>query len=446
MSLLLEGATVQRVDVGPRVLVLRLRAPGQTRYVVVAAERRGQAVGLTATRPFKGVGLPGGVAPEGEKMRLRGLLEGARVEALGPRWVLLGNGGSRFLVAPGERGGVAVREAAEEEAIGAAQAEDEAAWLAEGTRLADALGTGMIEARRRELGRALVKARGRIARRIEAVEGDLARIVTADATAARAALFVAEAARAPRGARRLVVTDWSTGEPREAELPLDPARSARDQVDAMFKRARRLKLGGTILARRLREAEVATSQLEAIQERLPAALEPEEIEALVREARAAAARDFAFAAAGGLKAGEPSVKSGSRASEPSRPYRTFRGDSGERILVGRGAAHNDALSFHVARPHDLWLHAKGFRGAHVVVPLEKNHACPSELLVDAAHLAAHFSDARAEGVVEIQHTPRRYLRKPKGSAPGLVVVEREKVTVLRVEADRVARLLAAEER
>jgi hypothetical protein len=48
-------------------------------------------------------------------------------------------------------------------------------------------------------------------------------------------------------------------------------------------------------------------------------------------------------------------------------------------------------------------------------------------------------------VVEVQHTPRRYLRKPKGSAPGLVLVDREKVLVLRVERERLARLLAAEE-
>jgi predicted ribosome quality control (RQC) complex YloA/Tae2 family protein len=113
--------------------------------------------------------------------------------------------------------------------------------------------------------------------------------------------------------------------------------------------------------------------------------------------------------------------------------------------VGRGAANNDALTFKVARPHDLWLHAKGRTGAHVIVPLEKNQTCPGELLVEAAHLAAHFSDGREEGVVEVQHTPRRYLRKPKGAAPGFVVVDREKVLVLRVSRETVARLLAAEE-
>jgi predicted ribosome quality control (RQC) complex YloA/Tae2 family protein len=126
------------------------------------------------------------------------------------------------------------------------------------------------------------------------------------------------------------------------------------------------------------------------------------------------------------------------------PYRTFVGASGATILVGRGAADNDALTLHVARAHDLWLHAKDRQGAHVVVPLDRGASCPPDLLVEAAHLAAHFSDARDERVVDVQYTPRRYLRKPKGSAPGLVIVDREKVLVLRREDATLQRLLEAE--
>jgi predicted ribosome quality control (RQC) complex YloA/Tae2 family protein len=119
---------------------------------------------------------------------------------------------------------------------------------------------------------------------------------------------------------------------------------------------------------------------------------------------------------------------------------------GERtILVGRGAKDNDALVTKVARPHDVWLHAKGRTGAHVVVPLSKEESIPTELLVDAAHLAAHFSDARGETVVEVQWTPRKYVRKPKGAAPGAVIVDREKVLVLRVDPARLQELLAKRE-
>jgi predicted ribosome quality control (RQC) complex YloA/Tae2 family protein len=126
-------------------------------------------------------------------------------------------------------------------------------------------------------------------------------------------------------------------------------------------------------------------------------------------------------------------------------FRTFVARSGAKILVGKGAADNDTLTLHVAKPHDLWLHAKDRAGAHVVVPLGKGKSCPAEDLVDAAHLAAHFSDARDEKAVDIQYLPRRYVRKPKGSAPGAVVVDREKVLPLRFDSALLRRLLEREQ-
>ncbi len=436
----LSGAAIQRVDVGPTVVLLRLRLPGETRWLIAATGRRG-GVGVVEGRPWKGAGIPGGSAPEGEKMRLRGRIEGARVASVGERHVRIDRGETAYLLeAPSADGArVALREVPPEHEVPPAARE---ALEAAGARLAASLGEGASAARRQELSRALAKAKARVSRRIEAIRGDLGRIGEADGLAALATLLVPEASRAPRGASKLSATDWSSGEPRPVELPLDPARGAREQVDALFKRARRLKLGAAVAGKRLADAERAAAGLDGVVSRLAAVADDlAAVEALVIEARAAAPRDFALSAAGGAFGGSTPR----RGSEPSPPFRTYRAGSGDRILVGRGAAHNDALTFHVARPHDLWLHAKGFAGAHVIVPLDKNRDCPADLLVDAAHLAAHFSEARGEGVVEIQHTPRRYLRKPRGAAPGLVVVDREKVTVLRVEGDRLARLLGAEE-
>ena len=183
-----------------------------------------------------------------------------------------------------------------------------------------------------------------------------------------------------------------------------------------------------------------------------AALAP--LEARIRDAEDARAIDDALAE--GRKVAPKDLKvdssgtTGGRASSgkaqaPAPPFRTFHARSGVRILVGRGAAHNDTLTFQVARPHDLWLHAKGRAGAHVLVPLAKNQSCPGDVLADAAHLAAHFSEARDEAVVEVQYATRRHLRKPRGRAPGLVVVDREKVLALRLEPAVLKGLLESEE-
>jgi hypothetical protein len=73
---------------------------------------------------------------------------------------------------------------------------------------------------------------------------------------------------------RVAAYNWSTGEAKPVELPLDPARGAREQVDALFKRARRLKLGAAIAGKRLAEAEQGAARLEAVSGRLADAGEP----------------------------------------------------------------------------------------------------------------------------------------------------------------------------
>jgi predicted ribosome quality control (RQC) complex YloA/Tae2 family protein len=445
---ILATATVQRIDVAPNLAVLRARAPGETWFVVIASGRPGPLVGLCRQKPFKGAGLfsaagEGAAVSLSEKLRWRSRIEGAKIAAIGDRRVVVAGVAGAFAIeaspAAGSRLSLRAIDEGEDPAAGAAP-EDVEALCARGEALVRSFGEGALSARRQDLARALAKAIARVDRRMAAIAGDLGRIAEADGIAAQATAFVAEASRAPRGARSLTVTDWSTGEARLLELQLDPARPAREQIEAMFKRAKRLKLGAAIARRRMSEAEAAWEKLAAIAEQAKEPLGFEAIEALAREARIAAPRDFSLGAGGG--AGKASAR---KPVAVSRPYRVFLGAGGARILIGKGAAGNDALTLHVARPHDLWLHAKGRTGAHAIVPLDKSQACPSDLLVDAAHLAAHFSDGREEAVIEIQHTPRRYLRKPKGAAPGLVIVDREKVLVLRVERDRLARLLAAEE-
>jgi predicted ribosome quality control (RQC) complex YloA/Tae2 family protein len=307
-----------------------------------------------------------------------------------------------------------------------------------GARIVEALSSAGTDGRRAEWKRVIAKAAGKLKRRIEAIRGDLTRVEEAEARAERARPFVVAAAKAPPGTKRLEGVDWSSGEARAVTLDVDPARAPRSQLETIFSRARRLREGSAIASSRLDEAVRAFAELTTLTALLASDgdVDLAEIEA---RARSVAPREL----------GLPSVSSVSdrkKARGPGErpPYRLFHGASGARILVGRGAAHNDALTFHVARPHDLWLHAKGHPGAHIVVPLDKGGSCPADVLVEAAHLAAHFSGAREENPIEITYASRRYLRKPRGSAPGLVVVDREKVLLLRRDPQVLARLLQGE--
>jgi len=435
------GGNIQRVRVvwlGPHETALfDVRAPGETVHLICAS------------------GLGMGVLDGEARRSFREAMKGATVSAAQPFWRVRFEGaqaraGLRAfeLARPDHAVRVEAAEAGALRLVDGALADgdlaDRDALEARGGAITAALVRIGIDGRRDALRRALGKAIARVTRRVAAVEGDLARIDGADDLARRAQTFVVAAASAPRGVDRLRATDWASGEAREVELPIDPARGALEQIDALFKRARRLKEGAKIAQGRIAAAK---SSLDGLVKALAALAAPEaDLDAIAASARAAAPRDFKGAPSPNAR--EPS---GPRAAPgrgsrdlPRPPYRLFFGASGARILVGRGAAHNDTLTLRVARPHDLWLHAKDRNGAHVVVALEKGASCPADLLVEAAHLAAHFSDAREERVVDVQYTPRKYLRKPRGSAPGLVVVDREKVLVLRKDDATLKRLLETE--
>jgi len=300
----------------------------------------------------------------------------------------------------------------------------------DGTRLVEGIAESRLQARIRETAVRIDRRVRQLERRMRAIEDDLSRVDDVLPLRARASLLLAHLTTIPDGAHEAIVTDWNADPPVPIRIPIDPARGAKGEAEALFRRARKLERGGTIALTRHAETEREIEKLRALRKALTDA-----DEAGVDEIEGQAAR---------LGAGNrhPTAKKG---VSRRRPFRAFRGSGDRPILVGRSAADNDALTLGVARPHDHWLHARGVAGSHVVVPLDRGESCPPQLLVDAAHLAAHFSNARGEPIVDIQHVARRYVRKPRGVAPGSVTLSHEKVLVLRVEPERLARLLGSED-
>lgn len=453
------SAIVQEANCSDRVVVLQVRSPGRTTRVIVGAGREASGVGLLPHGVRKD--LWGGKLPPGcvRRRAMEDALAKARILAIFPDAVVLvpwsarpenpeahprppadatsrlrvHNGRVWFEAFPFGQGGATLVDLA---------ATEHASLETRGLAIAKALATDAIAVHREVTQRTLEKARSRIARRGSAIREDLARMADAERLAAQASWLIAEANRAPRGTSKLLLTDWSTGQAVSTEVPIDPSKSPRAQVDAMFKRAKRLKLGRRVTEERLAQTE---AQAEAVERCLARVRESESVAAIddiVREAKRAAPRDVLLSSVAGA-ASSKTMFGGTKNSRAS--FRTFVARSGHKILVGKGAGDNDVLTLKIATPHDLWLHAKDRSGAHVIVPLAKSQSCSAEDLVDAAHLAAHFGDARGERVVDIQYTPKKYLRKPKGSAPGAVVVTREKVLALRVDGVLLAQLLEREE-
>lgn len=106
-------------------------------------------------------------------------------------------------------------------------------------------------------------------------------------------------------------------------------------------------------------------------------------------------------------------------------WRTFQVEGFE-VLVGKGARENDELTFRLADPADLWLHAAGYAGSHVVVRNPgKLPELPRPVVERAAELAVHHSKAReARGKVEVHVCRASEVRKPRGFPAGKVEIRR----------------------
>lgn len=119
---------------------------------------------------------------------------------------------------------------------------------------------------------------------------------------------------------------------------------------------------------------------------------------------------------------------------PAHPFRSYHSSDGLEIRVGRGAASNDELTFHESSPDDVWLHARGAAGAHVVLRWRAPQAPPMRALEEAAMLAAWHSRARGSSLVPVDWTRRKYVRKARGSAPGAVVIQRSETLMVRPDS------------
>jgi len=110
------------------------------------------------------------------------------------------------------------------------------------------------------------------------------------------------------------------------------------------------------------------------------------------------------------------------------PFRVFTVDGGFEVWAGKSSTNNDLLTFRHAKPNDLWFHARGSSGSHVVLKTGSGRGEPGKRAKEqAASIAAYYSKMRHAKMVPVAMTERKYVRKPKGSPPGTVVLEREKV-------------------
>ena len=103
------------------------------------------------------------------------------------------------------------------------------------------------------------------------------------------------------------------------------------------------------------------------------------------------------------------------------------------ILIGKNAKKNERLTFHTAKKDDLFLHAKDVPGSHVIIRNRSNQNFPLRVIEKAAAFAAFYSKNKSVSLCSVLYTPKKYVRKAKGAPAGTVLVEREKVILVKPE-------------
>lgn len=237
-----------------------------------------------------------------------------------------------------------------------------------------------------------------------------------------------------RGAESVELPDVYTEDAPLRRIALDPRRSPRENVERTFDRYKKLVRAQASVAQELELARARVGALETLLERLddpasePLGIEREAIEAGVLDARQVA-----------------DVRK-RKAPEPRKPYRSFSASRGSEIRVGRSARDNDELTLRHSRGNDLWLHTADAPGSHVVLRLERGADPDDDELLDAAHLAAHFSPLREASRVNVHVARRKQVHKPRGAKAGLVSLSGGRVLAVRMQPERIRRLLGRSDR
>ena len=219
-------------------------------------------------------------------------------------------------------------------------------------------------------------------------------------------LLLANIANATRSGNIVSLTDYYTEGAPTVEIEVDENTTLQQAAGEYFSRYTKAKRAREGIGTRLLQLD---RELEELSERQ------------VELEKAIANRDLDKVAGFEKRPAAPAARRKKQKASQTLPgLRRYRSSDGYEVLVGRTARDNDQLTFRVARPNDLWLHAGDYPGSHVIVRNSSRSEIPHRTIMEAAQLAAKFSQASSDSKVTIHYTRRKFLTKPKGAAPGLV--------------------------
>ncbi len=206
-----------------------------------------------------------------------------------------------------------------------------------------------------------------------------------------------------RGLSAITLADPATGG--AVTIPLSPELSPKENVEALYKKYKKFVTGMAKLEKALASAREKEAMLE---------------EQIACARCAKTLEELGMPAAKKSKKEKPAPKDSEGAT-----FRKFVSADGYDMFVGRNDRQNDEL-VKMGKGNDLWFHIRDFPGSHVLVRVKRGADVPRGTIEEAARLAVKYSSRAKDGKGTVVYTHVKYLKKPKGAAPGKVLVLREK--------------------
>lgn len=216
------------------------------------------------------------------------------------------------------------------------------------------------------------------------------------------------------GMKSVKVVNFFSPENNEVEIPLKENLTPSENAQRYFKRYSKLKTASVELAKQIEISESEIEYLENILMHIDNSENPKDIEDIVEE----------LVGEGYVKRNKKTKKNASR-KKSEIELKHFTSSDGFIIYVGKNNKQNDYLTLKFASNEDLWLHTKDIPGSHVII--KRGDREISEIAIkEASFLAAYFSKGKYSSKVPVDYVERKYIKKPNGAKPGMVIYENNK--------------------
>lgn len=287
------------------------------------------------------------------------------------------------------------------------------------SKLLDGFFSGRAQAERMkqrsgDLLKSILAVYNRTAKKLELQKGELSACGEREVFRVRGDLLSANIYRMEKGMNEITVDNYITGQPETIKLDvrLTPSQNAQK----CYNEYRKLDTAEKMLTKLIEQEKQELVYLDSVFDAAARAQTDAELQEIRLE----------LSQSGYLKKGRNN--STDKALKPLQPIK-LKSKDGFDIWVGRNNLQNDKLTLKTAKGDDLWLHTKDIPGAHVIV-FAGGKEIPESTIEEAAHIAASNSKAKGQTKIPVDYTKVRYVKKPNGAKPGMVIFTNNKTILV----------------